>query len=71
MMANSTVEFITTDFELAHGHKPAGRGSWAFAPTNFPTDADIIWVNGLYSEAKKTALAIAQQRGFETIYVLS
>lgn len=24
------IEFRTTAFELSHGKKPAGRGSWAF-----------------------------------------
>lgn len=48
--------FETTDYKLAHGHAPRGRGSWAFAPADhYPgviPDDGIAWAYGTYTEAK-------------------
>lgn len=53
-------EFITTEYEWAHGKKPRGTGNWAFVPADYiwpnkntiPFDA-IAWAWGSYSDAKR------------------
>jgi hypothetical protein len=49
------IEFHTVDFEFAHGHKPRGRGSWAFQYTRNARVSDAMFApsNLLYSEAKQ------------------
>lgn len=73
MNTKQTVEVETSQYEHAHGKRPGGRGSWAFHP-NFHVksdDSSIIWVNGLYSVAKREAKAIATARGWYLLFVLS
>ncbi len=50
------VKFSTREFELAHGHKPRGFGSWAF---NLDLrDEPLFWVHqSTYANAKKLATA--------------
>ena len=54
-----SAEFITTEYEWAHGKKPRGIGSWAFVPseyiwrsTTMPADA-VAWAWGTYTDAKR------------------
>lgn len=67
------VRVDTTHFEFAHAKKPSGRGGWAFAadPEVDANDQTIIWVSGLYSEAKRQAVKIAAERGWDYLAVLS
>jgi hypothetical protein len=56
------------------GRRPSGRGSWAFCKVN-PNREDylshLLWENGLYSEARKSAQAKAAAEGVEVLYVCS
>ncbi len=78
-MASSRVRFSTTHFVMAHGRKPSGYGSWAFAPSNLrsmrPTvaefDASIRWFTGSYSWAKAQAALAFKAAGIEDVEVLS
>lgn len=59
-----TVEFITDQFEFAHGKTPRGYGGWAFSEERNPdvqSDA-VIWVTGLYRDAKKQAAKVMRAR---------
>lgn len=56
-------QFVTKDYQLAHGRKPRGLATWAFVPEDYvwrgfvPTGA-VAFVWGLYGDAKRE---IAQQ----------
>lgn len=54
------VEISTSEYEFSHGHKPRGRGSWAFEIAG-----EVTWIPGsrTYGEAKREAVSIARQRG--------
>lgn len=58
-------EVSTTQFEFAHGHRPRGRGQWAFwvRPHRGAPDArsDLFFAPGnlLYSEARELAVCRA------------
>lgn len=48
----------THEYEMAHGCKPRGVGSWAFTPmdSNYrsePPEDGIAWAWGSYGDAKK------------------
>jgi hypothetical protein len=65
----SDVQIFTNSYEFAHGHKPRGRGSWAFY---FGDDASTPWWTPgslLYSEATKLVRIEAQRRGVTAISV--
>jgi hypothetical protein len=55
-----SAEFITTQYQWAHGKKPRGTGTWAFVPADsiwpdrdtMPADA-IAWAWGSYTDAKR------------------
>lgn len=51
------IEFETTEFEMAHGHSPRGRGQWAFAAErNAPIHE--VWFapsDSTLAEAKRAA----------------
>lgn len=65
------IEINTTEYEWAHGRKPRGRGSWAFAPYR---DRDELrrafWDNGLYADAKRKAKAHFAALGVDDLKVL-
>jgi hypothetical protein len=63
----------TLEFIRAHGRQPRGRGSWAFCARRNACggDADIIWENGLYAQARERAKARAQAQGVDRLWVLS
>ena len=67
-----TIEFSTSEFEMAHGKRPSGRGSWAF---ELERGAEPFWHNGLYSEAKaavrKYLKANAPKGAYIVVKVLS
>lgn len=63
------VEVLTSEFQFAHGRMPAGRGNWAFFLGARPGLVEPFWYNGLYSEAKRAALAEAVRRGVYRVYV--
>ncbi len=65
------VEVVTTDFEFAHGKKPAGRGGWAFGLERRPRNEDMFWFNGMYSDAKKAAVEHARTNGAPAVFVQS
>ncbi len=54
--------FDTGDFELAHGHKPRGKGTWGFRFHYCEGATVVFWspANDYYSEAK--ACVIRQSR---------
>jgi len=68
------VLFLTHEYELSHGRRPGGRGSWAFY---FRHDAEPWWARRpdgssggmLYTEAKKLATAEARRRGLSLVQV--
>jgi hypothetical protein len=72
-----TVRFETRYFESAHGKKPRGFGSWAFAEEHKAaraSGADIFWAHGAtYAEAKKRATAhfkaLGEAQGEQNLYV--
>lgn len=74
-MTNQTVLFDTRDFELAHGKRPRGFGSWAFSfDGRFVGVADprVLWTSGMtFAQARKLARAEAKVRGASTVWVLS
>lgn len=51
-------QFVTKDYQLAHGRKPRGLRTWAFVPADYvwpgrvPTGA-VAFVWGLYGDAKR------------------
>lgn len=52
------VEINTTEYQAAHGHKPRGRGAWAF---DIQGNGELFWVNNAtYGEAKKQAIQRAR-----------
>lgn len=62
-------EVRTEKYEFSTGKKPSGFGTWAFGTK----DEQTVWFfNGKYSEAKKQAIAKANEilPKFTTIYVL-
>jgi hypothetical protein len=65
----SDVHIYTNMYELSHGHKPRGRGSWAF---HFGDDVNTPWWTPgslLYSEATKLVRIEAQRRGVTAVAV--
>jgi hypothetical protein len=73
--AKYRVEFLTSDYEFAHGHGPRGRGAWAFSSERNPdvTGPTMFWAYGpyTYGEAKKLARAHFAARGVSSVWVLS
>jgi hypothetical protein len=65
------VEVSTTKYEFAYGHKPRGRGYWVFQKRG--NTNEMYWAkNSLtYGEAKKLAIAWAQEHGYYDIEVCS
>jgi hypothetical protein len=59
------VEVKTTEFEFSHGKKPSGTGYWAFE-----IGGETFWHAGLYSAAKKLAVALAVSRGVQIVKVM-
>lgn len=70
---SSVVQFETRDFVRAHGRRPSGRGSWAFAakPDFESDDTRIFWTNGLYSDAKREAAKHFAKQSVKLVYVYS
>jgi hypothetical protein len=65
-----TVEVRTSEYEFSHGHKPRGRGGWAFYMGRDTGDlSKVHWFNGTYSEAKRQVQAKARELGFESVTV--
>lgn len=60
------IDVSTTKYELSHGHKPRGRGSWAFEIAG-----ETVWIPGsmTYGDAKREAVKIARERGEHRIKV--
>ena len=71
---NTTPVVSTTQFELAHGKKPRGRGSWAFAfdvAVNGEFAEDLFWSQGTFAEARRAAVVEARRRGVTHVEVQS
>jgi len=48
------IEFNTREYEFSHGHKPRGRGSWAFFPNRKTLIEQAMWTPSMtYGEAKR------------------
>lgn len=74
------MEVSTSAYEFAHGHKPQGRGYWAFL---FDDSSEPWWAEVIrrdehgpyratclpYSEAKRVALKEAKRRKASTVSV--
>jgi len=74
---NESVHFMTSNFELSHGRKPAGRGSWFFSKhshINFDKhkegDDYVSFNNKTYSEARNKAKEWAKSKGHSIIHVM-
>lgn len=65
------IEFNTREYEFSHGHKPRGRGGWAFSFKRNPEMSEIFWINGTYSEAKAVARKKAVAESQSEIFVCS
>ena len=63
-----TIEVSTTEYEFSHGHKPRGRGAWAFEIAGAVT---FIPGTLTYGEAKREAVRIARERGVNRINACS
>jgi hypothetical protein len=63
------IEVRTSEYEFSHGKKPKGSGHWAFYMGSERDTLKAHWFVGKYSEAKKQALAKAQELGVESITV--
>lgn len=77
-MTKVTVD--TKVFECAQGKAPRGRGGWAFSlgqdfdrVDELAEDgkARVLWFSGTYAEAKKQAVQVARERGFDCLVVCS
>ena len=67
------MEFLTTDYEFAHGRKPKGRGGWYFSTERTPNFDDpntFFSANGTYGEAKKAARVHFRGKA-DAVWVLS
>jgi hypothetical protein len=64
-----TIEINTTEYELSHGKKPRGRGSWAFQNGNHP---EPFWSSPyqLYTQALADACKLAMAKGEWRVKVL-
>lgn len=62
------VEVSTGEYEFSHGHKPRGRGAWAFEIAG-----EVTFIPGImtYGEAKREAVKIARERGVRRIKACS
>lgn len=59
------VRVLTGRYEWSHGHKPKGYGYWAFN-----IGEETVWIQGMYSEAKKKAIREAKVRKLYQVEVL-
>ena len=69
-----TIEFNTHEFEFSHGHRPRGRGGWAFQiRTGYEKGAEppLFWSVGTYVEAKRAFVKALREwaRGGKCDYV--
>lgn len=53
----------TSLYESSHGHKPRGRGLWAFLIERRPGEYTEFWSNGSYTEAIRACKVEARQIG--------
>lgn len=63
------IYFSTREYELSHGAKPRGRGSWAFAFDGEDRMEDLFWTAGAltFTEAKRVAMKEAKARGARSV----
>jgi len=70
----SAVIVIDRQYVTAHGRAPRGQGYWGFCTVD-PHRGDyldhIIWVGGTYARARNKAVAQAENRGIDTLWVCS
>jgi len=68
------MRILTNDYVNAHRTEPRGYGDWAFwfgekkSLGNFFDH--IYFFPGMYTPAKKQAMALAKKMGYSTIHVL-
>lgn len=72
----SDVDFRTHGFEMAHGKRPSGRGSWAFVDYDRRNSSDYLdhvkWFNDVtYGEAKRAAAKAFAAEGVMSVEVCS
>lgn len=60
-----SIQVDTTPFRTSHGRLPRGRGRWAFSLGG----SEIIRY-GMYAQAKKDAIHLAQTKGIRIVKVL-
>ena len=65
-LPKKSIEVLTGEFRASHGRSPSGRGFWWFA--SYRGDKTFSH-NGLYSGAKKAAIAWAAEQRIPTISV--
>jgi hypothetical protein len=69
-----SIEVETYHYEREHNKRPSGRGNWAFCTVDPRRDDyldHVIWVSGLYTDARETARRRAASDGFAVLYVCS
>ena len=69
-----SIEFNTSNYQMAHGHAPRGRGSWAFGvagQTRWAKDPVTGATSMTYGEAKKQIASEIRQelKGVHTLSV--
>jgi len=69
MQTVRSITISTRAYELSHGRKPKGRGSWAFFFDGMTDINDAKWFQGTYTEGLKLARAWAFTKGHHTIEV--
>ena len=72
-MTCKSVDVRTSSYELSHGKRPRGFGSWAFGlGERDPELEDIFWVHQKhYTPAMYQAVEEARRRGIHEVWVLS
>ena len=65
-----TVNVYTGQYEASHGRKPKGRGYWMFAISSYMQGTEETGFYGTYTEAKKQAVKLARDLGWDSVSVL-
>ena len=67
MATRHHISINTSEYQFAHGHKPKGRGTWAFIFDN--SDHANFLCNGTYTEALQQAVFTAIHSNVKSIKV--
>jgi hemolysin-activating ACP:hemolysin acyltransferase len=71
----SHIEFSTHEYEMNHGARPRGYGSWAFVALEFSRANNYLdhvkWFTGTYGAAKREAARAFAVAGVHSVVVCS